>query len=438
MTANSDLVARTLRSVWHPCTQMKLHERMPMVPISHGSGAWLYDFEGRRYLDAISSWWVNLFGHANPRINAAVIAQLERLEHVILAGCTHEPAVALSERLSALTGGRLGHCSFASDGSSAVEIALKMSHHFWRNHGRPGKARFVHLAGAYHGETTGALSVGDVALFRDAYSPLLQAAIAVPSPDWRNAEAGEAAAAYAGRCADTLEQVLQRHHHEVAALIVEPLVQCANGMGMYDPEYLRQARALCDRYEVHLIADEIAVGFGRTGTFFACEQAGIVPDLLCLSKGITAGYLPLSVVLSTGTIYQAFYDDEVSRGFLHSHSYTGNPLACAAALATLSIFEQDAVIEANRVRAARIDELARPIAAHPRVRNFRRTGMIWAFEIDGAQPLFARRFSAAALDSELLMRPIANTVYWMPPYVIDEAQAALLVERTAGLIDRIP
>ena len=271
MSTNSDLVARTLRSVWHPCTQMKLHERLPMVAVARGKGAWLYDFEGRRYLDAISSWWVNLFGHANARINAAIIDQLERLEHVILAGFTHEPAVALSERLSAATGGRLGHCFFASDGSSAVEIALKMSHHVWRNRGQPGKSRFAYLTGAYHGETTGALSVGDVALFRDAYAPLLRSGFPVPSPDWRRAESGEPALDFAKRCAEALEQALREHHREIAALIVEPLVQCANGMGMYDPAYLRLARAVCDRYQVHLIADEIAVGFGRTGTFLACE-----------------------------------------------------------------------------------------------------------------------------------------------------------------------
>ena len=437
MPANRDLIARTLRSVWHPCTQMKLHEWLPMVAISHGQGAWLYDFSGRRYLDAISSWWVNLFGHANPRINAAIIGQLERLEHVILAGMTHEPAVALAERLAALTAGNLGHCFFASDGSSAVEIALKMSHHFWRNSGQPDKSRFACLTGAYHGETTGALSVSDVALFRDAYAPLLRAGITVMSPDWRHAEPGESALDYARRCAGALERVLQQRHGEIAALIVEPLVQCANGMGMYEPEYLRLARALCDKYHVHLIADEIAVGCGRTGTFLAYEQAGILPDLLCLSKGISGGYLPLSVVLSTDTIYEAFYDNELTRGFLHSHSYSGNPLACAAALATLSIFEQDDVIESNKRRAARIDELARPLQAHPRVQNFRRTGMIWAFEVDQAPALFARRFSAAALEHELLLRPLGNTVYFMPPYVIDEEQSALLTDRALELLDRI-
>jgi len=437
MTTNLDLIRRTLRAVWHPCTQMKQHERLPMVAVSHGSGAWLYDQNGRRYLDAISSWWVNLFGHSNARINAALVSQLQRLEHVILAGFTHEPAVTLSERLSELTGNQLGHCFFASDGSSAVEIALKMSHHYWRNQGRPGKTRFLSLQGGYHGETTGALSVSDVALFRVAYEPLLRPGSRLLSPDARGRQVGESAADVARRCARELERELELHHDEISALIIEPLVQCATGMVMYDPEYLRLARKLCDQYQVHLIADEIAVGFGRTGTFFACEQAGITADLLCLSKGITGGYLPLSVVLSTPGIYEAFYDDDVARGFLHSHSYTGNPLACAAALATLAIFDEDRVIERNRERALSLDRLFEPIASHARVRNFRRTGMIWAFEVEGPEPHFARRFAAAALERELLLRPIGNTVYFMPPYILDDGQCEMLAARSLELVDQV-
>lgn len=408
---NKQYIERSLRAVWHPCTQMKLHERLPLVPIARASGVWLYDFEGRRYLDAISSWWVNLFGHANPRINAAVSRQLARLEHVLLAGFTHEPVIELSERLAALTGNRLGHCFYASDGASAVEIALKMSFHYWRNAGQPEKRRFVGLANSYHGETLGALSVSDVALFRDAYGPLLLQGATVPSPDWRLAAEGESAERYAVRCAGALEHHLEAHHAETAALIVEPLVQCAGGMAMHHPEYLRRARALCDRYGVLLIADEIAVGFGRTGTFFAHEQAAIVPDFLCLSKGLSGGYLSLSVVLSTDGIYQAFYDDAMARGFLHSHSYTGNPLACAAALATLAIFDEDRVLERNRSTAARLNERAQAIARHHRVRDFRTTGMIWAFDVDSADPNFPRWFFASALTHELLLRPLGTTVY---------------------------
>ncbi len=436
---NRQLLARSLEAVWHPCTQMKAHETLPLVPISRGEGVWLYDFEGRRYLDAISSWWVNLFGHGNRRINAALREQLERLEHVMLAGFTHEPVVELSERLSALTGpARLGHCFYASDGASATEIALKMSHHYWRNTGRPEKCRPLSLAGSYHGETAGALAVTDVALFRDAYAPLLRPGATVPSPDARLAEAGESAADYAARCAGQLDDYLARHHAETSAFIVEPLVQCAAGMAMHDPEYLRRARTICDKYQVHLIADEIAVGFGRTGSFFAHQQAGIRPDFLCLSKGISGGYLPLSVVLTTDEVYGAFYADELSRGFLHSHSYTGNPLACRAALATLDIFAEDGVIAANRRLAALIDQRASVLAEQPRVKNFRNRGMIWAFEVDSDDPQFSRKVFAQALERGLLLRPIGRSLYFMPPYVIDEEEIGHLVAQTLAVIGEVP
>ncbi|MCE9639981.1 MAG: adenosylmethionine--8-amino-7-oxononanoate transaminase [Betaproteobacteria bacterium] len=436
-TRNDSLLTRSAAAVWHPCTQMKQHETLPLVPIARGDGVWLYDFDGRRYLDAISSWWVNLFGHANPDINAALIAQLGKLEHVILAGFTHEPVVELSEQLSALTGGKLGHCFYGSDGASAVEIALKMSFHYWRNGGKPQKCGFVSLANSYHGETLGALSVTDVALFKDIYAPLLRHSAQVPSPDWRLANHGETPREYAERCAEELERHLEQHHAETAALIVEPLVQGATGMAMYDAEYLRRARALCDRFDVHLIADEIMIGCGRSGTFFAHEQAGIAPDFLCLSKGITGGYLPLSVVMATDKVYAAFYDDSVARGFLHSHSYTGNALACRAALATLEIFRRDKVIEGNQEKAAYLNRAARELARHPRVKNFRHTGMIWAFEIDADDSTLARRFYQAALEHELLLRPIGNTVYFMPPYVISESEMDMLVTRTLEIINAL-
>lgn len=432
---NQDYLTRSLAAVWHPCTQMKQHEQLPLIPIARGAGVWLYDFDGKRYLDAVSSWWVNLFGHCNPRINAALKAQLDQLEHVILAGFTHAPVVELSERLAALAPGKLGHCFYGSDGASATEIALKMSFHFWRNSGQPQKTGFISLQSSYHGETLGALSVTDVALFKDTYAPLLRQSHQIASPDARLAAAGETAEAYALRCAEKLESHLAQYHATTAAFIIEPLIQCAAGMGMYHPVYLQRARELCDRYDVHLIADEIAVGFGRTGTLFACEQAGIAPDLLCLSKGITGGYLPLSVVMSTDTIYQAFYADDVTRGFLHSHSYTGNALACRAALATLDIFEQDQVIAGNRTKAERFNTLLAPLRAHPRVTQFRQQGMVWAFEVKDAAPDFGRRFFAAALTQGLLLRPIGNTVYFMPPYVIEDNEFAKLVAGTLACLE---
>jgi len=429
---NHTLLTRSLASVWHPCTQMKHHEQLPLVPISRGEGLWLHDFEGRRYFDAVSSWWVNLFGHANPRIGDAIRGQLDKLEHVMLAGFTHRPVVELSERLSALTGGALGHAFYASDGASATEIALKMSAHYWRNHGKPEKSRFLCIAGSYHGETAGALSVTDIPLFREAYAPLVRLSATVPNPDARRGPTPRDAAS---RAADALHATLAEQAGQIAAIIVEPLVQCANGMTMYDPEYLRRLRRICDRYDVHLIADEIAVGCGRSGRFFACEHAEILPDFLCLSKGISGGYLPLSIVLCTDKVFEAFYDDSSARAFLHSHSYTGNPLACAAALATLDIFEQDDVLEQNRVRAAQLTALAQLIVRHPRVENFRQTGMIWAFDVKTEDPGFARKLFKCALERELLLRPIGNTVYWMPPYVFDEADAAFLVMRTGEALE---
>ncbi|MBS1129807.1 MAG: aminotransferase [Proteobacteria bacterium] len=443
LSSNQDWLARSQAAVWHPCTQMQHHAQtasaahLPLVPIARGSGAWLYDFDGKRYLDGISSWWTNLFGHANPRINAALKDQLENLEHVMLAGFTHQPVVELSERLSALTGGSLGHAFYASDGASATEIALKMSFHYWRNTGRPEKAEFLCLAGSYHGETVGALAVTDVAIFKDAYAPLVRAATVIPSPDSRLAEAGESPADVARRAAAALEAHLEKHGENIAALIVEPLVQGAAGMVMYDPEYLRLARQLCDRYEVHLICDEIAVGCGRTGTFFAHEQAAndgnpIRPDLMCLSKGISGGYLPLSIVLCSDTIYEAFLDDSVARAFLHSHSYTGNPLACRAALATLNIFESDDILAANRLKSAKISTALAPLADHPQVRHLRQRGMITAFDVETDDPYFSRRFYRAALGREALIRPIGNTVYLMPPYIISDDEIAHLGQSIAG------
>lgn len=585
-----DLIRRTRAAVWHPCTQMKQLEATPPLAVARGEGAWLIDTDGCRYLDAISSWWVNLFGHANPRINAAIIDQLGRIEHVMLAGATHAPVVELSERLAALTG--LGHAFYGSDGASATEIALKMSAHYWRNAGRPEKNGFISLRNGYHGETVGALSVTDIPLFKATYAPLLRHSVQVPTPDARLAEPGETAEAFALRCADALEAHLAEHAAETAAFIVEPLVQAAAGMAMYHQVYLARARELCDQYQVHLIADEIAVGFGRTGTMFACEQAlppsprgrgaggegaggsmgklrfpdippaaiafarklrheqtdaesmmwhllrdrrlgghkfrrqhpmppytldffcqdaamvieldggqhadserdrrrdawlaeqglrvlrfwnhevlqdtesvlmaiwdalhaparphprplspgergdrpkqaGIRPDFICLSKGLTGGYLPLSAVLTTDAVYAAFYGDETARGFLHSHSYTGNPLACRAALAVLDIFETDQVVAANRVLATEMTKALAEVAAHPHVRHFRHLGMIWAFDVANAAPGFASRFHQAALARGVFVRPIGSTVYLMPPYVVDRSGMELLARALAACL----
>jgi adenosylmethionine-8-amino-7-oxononanoate aminotransferase len=445
-SANSAYVARDRAHVWHPCTQMKDHEQVPMVPVRRGSGAWLEDYDGKRYLDAISSWWVNLFGHANPRINAAVAAQLERLEQVILAGFTHEPVIALSEALTALAPAGLTRCFYADNGSAAVEVALKMSFHYWRNSGRSAKHRFITLANSYHGETLGALAVGNVELYKEIYRPLLMDVITVPSPDCYQRVAGESCEQYSRRRFADMEAALAAHAHETCAVIVEPLVQCAAGMRMYDPVYLALLRAACDRHEVHLIADEIAVGFGRTGTLFACEQAAIRPDFMCLSKGLTGGYLPLSAVLTTETVYQAFYDEYVKlNAFLHSHSFTGNPLACAAALASLAIFREDRTLERNLALAAHLGNRARELEDHPHVAEVRQRGMILAIELAADKatrapyPWQERRgltIYRHALERGVLLRPIGTVVYFMPPYVVTTEEIDLMVDVAREGIER--
>ena len=417
---------------------MKDHESFPLIPIKKGQGIWLEDFDGNRYLDAISSWWVNLFGHANPIINEALKDQLDNLEHVIFAGFTHESGIKLAEKLVEITPPGLNRCFYADNGSSAVEVALKMSFHYWRNQGQAQKTRFITLENSYHGETLGALAVGNVPLYKETYAPLLMDVITVPGPDCYYREAGESWADYSIRRFALMERTLQNQCHTVSAVIIEPLVQCAGNMRMYDPVYLKLLREACDKYNVHLIADEIAVGFGRTGTLFACEQATISPDFMCLSKGLTGGYLPLSAVLTTSQVYQAFYDDyQNMTAFLHSHSYTGNALACRAALATIDIFQQQNIIQKNKRLAFVMDEMAKRFNEHLHVSEVRQTGMILAIEMVKDKntrepyPWQERRGLKVyqyALSKGVLLRPLGNVIYFMPPYIVTEDELMLIAE----------
>jgi len=426
------LLQRDLKVLWHPCTQMKDHEHYPLIPIQRGKGVYLYDFEGNQYIDAISSWWVNIFGHSHPVLNAALTAQAETLEHVIFAGFSHLPAIELAEQLVAITPPGLERVFLTDNGSSAVEIALKMSFHFWQNIGRKTKIDFVNLSGSYHGETLGALAVGDVALYKDSYEPLLMKSRTVPSPDCYFREEGESWESYSIRQFQLMRQYLEQHHQSVAAVIVEPLIQCAGSMRMYHPIYLKHLRQLCDQLQVHLIIDEIAVGFGRTGTMWGCEQASISPDFLCLGKGLTGGYLPLSAVLTTDQVYQAFYHDYAAlKGFLHSHSYTGNPLSCAVANATLGLFQREDPLTNNQLLAQQMAGHFAHLHDHPHVAEVRQTGMVLAVELvaDKAQrrpfPWQERRglkIYLHGLANGCLIRPLGNVVYLMPPYVINEEQ----------------
>ncbi|HET6631865.1 MAG TPA: adenosylmethionine--8-amino-7-oxononanoate transaminase [Rhodanobacteraceae bacterium] len=443
---NAALAARDLSHNWHPCTQMREHDgALPLVPIVRGEGAWLIDADGRRYFDAISSWWSNLFGHANPRIAAAIGEQAATLNHVMFAGFTHEPGLRLAEELVRVAPAGLSRVFYASDGASAVEIALKMSFHYWHNRGQSERRRFIALANAYHGETLGALSVSDLPLYRAVYGPLLLEPIVAPSPDWLDAEPGESADDVARRRLGDMRLILERHAAQTCAVIVEPLVQCSGGMRMHSPLYLAGLRAVCDEFEVHLIADEIAVGFGRTGTLFACEQAQVRPDFLCLSKGLTGGALALSAVLTTEDVYAAFLGDyAANNAFLHSHTFSGNPIACAAALAALAIFRDEPVLERNRALAARLAERIEPLRGHPHVSGVRQTGLIAAMDLiadkatrtpwPGAERR-GLRFYRHALEHGMLLRPLGDTVYFLPPYCIDANDIDAMVDAAAAGID---
>lgn len=444
-TNNAHWMQRDLQVLWHPCTQMKDHETIPLIPIRRGEGIWLEDYDGKRYLDAVSSWWTNVFGHCNPRINDRIKQQVDQLEHVILGGFTHAPVVELSERLVQLSPAGLERVFYADNGSAGIEVALKMSHHYWRNVGQPQKKRFLTISNGYHGETLGTMSVSDVALYTETYEALLLDCLKVPSPDCYHREPGQSWEEHSRAMFSPMLDALEQQHQEISAVILEPLVQGAGGMRMYHPVYLTLLREACDRFDVHLIADEIAVGFGRTGSMFACEQAGITPDFLVLSKALTGGYLPLAAVLTTEQMYQAFYDDySTMKAFLHSHTYTANPLACSAALATLDIFAEDNVLARNRGLAQVMGEATAHLADHPHIAEVRQTGMILAMEMvqDKAtktpfpwQERRGMRVYQHALERGALLRPLGNVVYFIPPYVITPEQIRWLAEVATEGID---
>jgi len=420
MLTNEIMRDRDLKHIWHPCSQMKDYETLPFIPIKSGKGAYLYDFDKNRYLDAISSWWVNLFGHSNPYINQKIKEQLETLEHVIFAGFTHESGVRLAERLVALTPQKLQKVFFADNGSSAIEIALKMSFQYYKNQGEV-RDIFISLENSYHGETMGALAVGDVALYKEIYDEILIKTIQAKSP----------ALVAEQEALEDMERLFKKHKGKISAVVIEPLVQCAGSMAMYDASYIKRLRSLCDEYGVFLIADEIAVGFGRTGTMFACEQAGVTADFLCLSKGITGGYLPLSCVLTTDEVYSAFYCDySEGKSFLDSHSYTGNALACAAANATLDIFEDENIIENNKSKIEFLSTLLEKFKTLSNVKEVRQRGFIAAIELKGYEPTqrIGLEIYKYALSHEVLLRPLGNVVYFMPPYIVSDEELVKMTD----------
>ncbi len=443
--ALTELQTRDLQHVWHPCSQMKDYEQFPPIVIKKGQGVWLYDEKDQRYLDAVSSWWVNLFGHANPRISQALSEQAFTLEHAIFANFSHEPAIKVAEKLVALTPEGLNKVFFADNGSAAIEVALKMSFQYHMQTGKTSKKRFLALTDAYHGETLGALSVGGVDLYNELYQPLLLDTVRAQGPDCYRCPFHDRPDSCQAQCISFVEDALAMHHAEITAVIIEPLIQAAAGMKMYPPIYLKQLRALCTQYNVHLIADEIAVGFGRTGTMFACEQAAITPDFMCLSKGLTGGYLPLSVVLTSDEVYNAFYDDYgTMKAFLHSHSYTGNTLACRVALEVLTMFEEEQYIDIVQEKGERMYKLAMEAFNHlPYVGEYRQVGFVGAIELVAnavtkeslpSEERIGYQIYKRALTKGLLIRPLGNVLYFMPPYIITDDEMHFMIETAKDTI----
>ena len=430
---------RDLAHIWHPCSQMKDYETLPPMVIDHAKGPWLYDIHGKKYLDIVSSWWANLLGHCNPEINEAIKEQLDSLEHVIFANFSHRPAIELAERLAEITPDRINKFHFNDNGSSSVEAALKMCFQFYHQTGKPEKQRFMCLTEGYHGETIGALSVGSMDLFAKMYQPMMMDNIHVQAPDCYRCPYGKDREHCACECFEHAEKAFAEHAHETAAVIVEPLLQGSAGMRIYPPLYLKKLRALCDKYDVKLIADEIATGFGRTGTMFACEQAGISPDVMTISKGLTGGYLPMSVTCVSDEIYDAFYADYgEGKAFPHSHTYAGNPIGCAAALAVQKIMKEQHILETAAENAKWLTaELSKAFAHHPNVGEIRHIGLIHAIELvkdpETKEPLDAKKRTGyaiykKALERGLVLRPLGDILYFNPPLNITREELSTAIE----------
>ena len=428
MKSNKELMNEDLKHIWHPCTQMKDHENFEIIPIKKGRGVWLEDFDGNLYIDAISSWWVNILGHCNKDLNKAINSQLKDLEHVILAGFTHLPAINLAKKLCEISPANLEKVFFADNGSSGIEVALKMAFHFYKNKGQT-RPFFVSLENSYHGETIGALSVSDMGIYKEPYNELLIHTIQTKTPKNKSDEETQ-------KALDAFERLLQNRAHEIAAFIIEPLVQCAGLMSMHSAKFVKGARELCAKFDVLFIADEVAVGFGRTGTLFACEQADISPDLMVLSKGLTGGYLPLSTVLVTNEIYNQFYCDyDPIRTFLHSHSYTANPLSCSVALASIEYLESKNIIKKNQHNIRYIAKKLKQMDAIKIVKETRQAGMIAAIELNGFEnERIGPKIAKLARTKNVLLRPLGNVIYVMPPYVIKQKEIDLIFDAIVEIL----
>lgn len=427
-----DWTKTDLEYIWHPCSQMKDYEELPPIVIDHGKGIYLYDIEGNRYVDVISSWWCNLLGHCNPHINEEVKKQIDSLEHVIFANFSNKQAIRLCERLAKLLPEGLCKFNFTDNGSSAIEAAMKVSFQYHEQTGNPQKTKFMALTEAYHGETIGALSAGDCDLYTKLYKPILMDIVRIEGPDCYRCPYRKDREHCSCECAIKAAEQFKKYGNETAALLVEPLLQGSAGMKVYPPLYLKKLRELCDKYNVHLIADEIATGYGRTGKMFAFEHAGVSPDIMCLSKGLTGGYMPCAMFVTTQKIYDAFYDEySTGKAFMHSHTYSGNPLACAAANAVLDLLEDGSILQKARENAIYFNKIIKEkFSDYPNVGDIRHIGLINAIELvknkKTKEPFDSKlrigyQIYKKALKKGVLLRPLGDVIYFNPPLIIEKA-----------------
>ncbi len=433
-----ELVEKDIKYVWHPDTQMKEYETESPIIIEKGEGIYVWDIDGNKYIDAIASWWVNTLGHSHPRLNKALCEQVKKIEHVLLAGFTHIPAIELAEELVKIADNDLKKVFYSDNGSTATEVALKMAYQYCVQTGNPQKTKFVALESSYHGDTLGAVSVGSVDIFYKIFKPLLFNVFQAKSPYCYRCPMGLDNKTCSIECIGSVEEIFEQNHNEIAAMIVEPLVQGACGMRMYPPEYLKKLRALCDKYNIILIDDEVAMGFGRTGKMFAYEHAEIVPDIVCLAKGITAGYLPLAVTMTTEKIFNAFYDEyEKYKTFYHGHSFTGNPLAASVAVENLKIFKEERIIKKLQPKIRHFHKELDRLKELEFVGDVRYTGMVGAVELvknKETKQLFdsnlriGKKVYEEALKRGAILRPLGHIIYFIPPYVITDEQITTLVE----------
>lgn len=435
-----DWAEKDLKYIWHPCSQMKDYEELKPIVIDHAQGINLYDVDGNVYKDVVSSWWCNLLGHCNPRINAAVKKQIDTLEHVIFANFSHKTAITLCEKLSKVLPEGLCKFNFTDNGSSAIEAAMKVSFQYHYQTGNPQKKKFMALSDAYHGETIGALSVGGVDLYSEIYKPILLDITRIQGPDCFRCPYGKTRENCRCECIEHAEKMFKEHGDETCALLVEPLLQGSAGMKVYPPMYLKKLRDLCDEYNVHLIADEIATGYGRTGKMFACNHAGISPDIMCLSKGLTGGYMPMAIFVTTQKIYDAFYADyNCGKAFMHSHTYSGNPLACSAAIEVLNILEDEKIIEKACEKAKYFNQLIKETFLHHKnVGEVRSIGLINAIELvkekNTKEPFDSKlrtgyQIYKKALKEGVLLRPLGDVIYFNPPLIIEKNDMDFVVEK---------